>query len=51
MVKTNQTGDILFLTFLPTNRRLVSETFIPTPRLNAKEFLDGVGLVSRNLTT
>lgn len=38
---TNQTGAILFLTFLPTNRRRVCETFLPTPRLNAKEFLDG----------
>lgn len=41
MATTNQTGAIFFLTFLPTNRMRVCETFLPTPRLNAKEFLDG----------
>lgn len=41
-VKTNQNGDFSFMTFLFTNGRHACETVSPTPRLNAKEFLDGV---------
>lgn len=38
---TNTRLGFLFLTFLSPNSRLSLETFIPTSRVNAREFVDG----------
>lgn len=38
---TNRIHGFLLLTFSSTNRSLSLKTFIPTPRVNAREFLDG----------